>query len=116
MGVWCSLSSSADSSASFEILIALTNVEHTLNGVLECGVQVVDNLGENIGWALVAVLIDHENLQAPFPHGELVNWRLVANNMLVSKDLPYPPRQQTVLSSWMVRDPHDPHDPKGAAS
>lgn len=32
-------------------------VRLTLDGVLECGVQVVDNLGKDIGGPLIAILI-----------------------------------------------------------
>jgi hypothetical protein len=51
------------------------NVGLTLDGVLERGMQVIDNLGEHIGGTFVAVFINEENLQTPFPHGELLHWR-----------------------------------------
>lgn len=45
----------------------------TLNGVIEGRMKVVDNFVEALGRVLVAGIIDHEQLDAPFPHGKLCN-------------------------------------------
>lgn len=46
---------------------------HTLHRVLKCRMQVVDNLGKNVGGTLIAVLVDQEQLQAPFSDGEALD-------------------------------------------
>lgn len=47
----------------------------TLRGVLESRMQVVDDLGEDIGRLLVASLVKDEEADAPFSHGKLRNRR-----------------------------------------
>lgn len=47
----------------------------TLDGLLEGGVEVVDDLVEAVGGVLVALVVDHEDLGGPFPHGELYHGR-----------------------------------------
>jgi hypothetical protein len=50
-----------------------SRVLHTLNGVLKGRVEVVDNLGEDIGRTLISVLVEQEKLQAPFSDREVLN-------------------------------------------
>lgn len=49
----------------------------TLNGILKRRVQVVDDLGEDVGRSLVAILVQDMQPQAPFSNGELIHGRLV---------------------------------------
>lgn len=61
--------------------------KHTLDGVRKGWVQVVDDLGEDIGRALSAVLVNQEDLQAPFSHREAFDGRLVTlKHSLVSTE------------------------------
>lgn len=51
--------------------------QHTLAGVLKGRVKVVGDLVKGSGGLLVAILIDHVDLDVPFLHGELGNGRLL---------------------------------------
>lgn len=47
----------------------------TLGGILECRMQVVDHLGEDVARPLIAILIYQKEPQAPFPHRKLLHGR-----------------------------------------
>lgn len=47
----------------------------TLSGILECRMQVVDNLGEDVARPLIAILIYQEEPYAPLPHRKLLHGR-----------------------------------------
>lgn len=47
----------------------------TLGGILECGMQVVDNLGEDVGRSLITILVYHKEPNAPLPHRKLLHGR-----------------------------------------
>lgn len=60
----------------------------TLDGLLERGVEVVDDLVEAVGGVLVALVVHHEDLGGPFPHGELDHGRrlVAASSQLMLLD------------------------------
>lgn len=53
----------------------IQNKAPTLHGVFKGGMQIVDDLGEDICGPLVAIFIQNVQSQSPFPHGEIGHGR-----------------------------------------